>query len=159
MAENPCGLSRTGERLTGVERSRCFLVTIIPGDGNTYGLQFSETNGIPENTALVATISPVNLSRFTGAIRDALRASNLPDTSVGPNQVKPIHIDEAPGVHLVLTVLAVQSLKRRARCREIIDGIAAMGDGEAYYWYAKVTHPDIGGRCLRSLRLLLSNDS
>jgi hypothetical protein len=140
------------------EKRRGFRVTVTRSDGTSYGLRIAETNGQPNHTNLVATVRPVDLARLNETVQAVLRASKKPVTSIGPSRQKPIDIDEAPGVRLALTTLAVEPVRRRDRSREIVDGIASMSDEEAYYWYAKVTHPAAGGRSLRALRLLLSDD-
>lgn len=140
------------------EKRRGFRVTVVHSDGTRYGLRIAETNGLPENTKLVATVRPADFPRLNETVQAVLRASNKPVTSIGPSRQKPVDIDEAAGVRLALTALALEPVRRRDRSREIVAGIASMSDEEAYYWYAKVTHPDAGGRSLRALRLLLSDD-
>lgn len=143
---------------TPKEKRRGFRVTVTQSDGNSFGLRIAETNGQPDHTNLVATVRASDLSRLNDTLQAVLRASKKPVTSIGPSRQKPVDIDEAPGVRLALTALAVEPVRRRDRTREIIDGVASMSDEEAYYWYAKVTHPDAGARSLRALRLLLSDD-
>jgi hypothetical protein len=140
------------------EKRRGFRVTVTPSDGTNYGLTIVETNGQPNHTNIVATVRPADRPRLNDTVQAVLRASRKPATTIGPGRQKPIDIEEAPGVRLALTALAVEPVRRRDRSREIVEGIASMSDEEAYYWYAKVTHPDTGGRSLRALRLLLSDD-
>lgn len=150
-------MSRTTAKLPSAKR-RGFRVTVTRSDGTNFGLTIAETNGLPENTKLVAAVRPADFPRLSETIQAVLRASKKPATTIGPSRQKPIDIDEAPGVRLALTALAVEPVRRRDRSREIVEGIASMSDEEAYYWYAKVTHPDAGARRLRALRLLLSDD-
>lgn len=150
-------MSRTRAKSSG-EKRRGFRVTVSQSDGTKYGLTIAETNGHPDHNHIVATVRPADLLRLNDTVQAVLRASKKPATIIGPSRQKPIEIDEAPGVRLALTALAVEPLRRRDRSREIVEGIASMSDEEAYYWYAKVTHPDAGGRSLRALRLLLSDD-
>jgi hypothetical protein len=140
------------------EKRRGFRLTVTHSDGTDYGLTIAETNGHPANTTTVATVRPADLVRINDTVQAVLRASKKPATTIGPSRQKPVDIDEAPGVRLALTALAVEPVRRRDRSREIVAGIASMSDEEAYYWYAKVTHHDTGGRSLRALRLLLSDD-
>ncbi len=139
-------------------RRRGFRLTVIDSDGTTYGLSVAETNGQPDHTTDVATITARELQRLGDTVQTALRSSKKPPTSVHPARRQPVDIDEAPGVRLVLAALAIEPLRRRDRVREILEGVNAMSDEEAYYWYAKVTHPVSGSRCLRAMRLLLSED-
>lgn len=140
------------------EKRRGFHVTVTDSDGTAYGLTIAETNGHADHTQTVAVIRPADLPRLTETIQAALRASKKPPTTIGPSRKQPVDIDEAPGVRLTLTALGIEPLRRRDRAREVIEGITAMSDEEAYYWYAKVTHPDTGNRALRALRLLLADD-
>lgn len=140
------------------EKRRGFRVTVTHSDGINYGLIIAETNGQPDHTNVVATVRPADLLRLNDTVQAVLRASKKPATTIGPSRQKPIDIDEAPGVRLALTALAVAPVRRRDRSREIVEGIATMSDEEAYYWYAKVTHPEAGSRSRRALRLLLSDD-
>lgn len=140
------------------EKRRGFRVTVTDSDGSVYGLTIAETNGHADHTRTVAVIRPADLSRLTDTVQATLRASKKPATTISPSRKQPVDIDEAPGVRLTLTALGIEPLRRRDRVREVIEGIAAMSDEEAYYWYAKATHPDTGKRALRALRLLLADD-
>jgi hypothetical protein len=139
-------------------RRRGFRVTVTQSNGDIYGLRIAETNGHPDHTHTVATVRPADLGRLRETVLAVLRASRRPATTIGPSRRQPVDIDEAPGVRLALTALAVEPVRRRDRAREVVEGIASMSDEEAYYWYAKATRPDTGGRTLRALRLLLSDD-
>lgn len=140
------------------ERPRGFRLTIVPVDGSAYGVSIAETNGTTDHTHTVATVRPDAVQRLSDEVQRALRASRRPTSVVGPSRRQPIDIDEAAGVRLTLAALATEPLRRRDRIGEILEGIAAMSDEEAYYWYAKVTHLQTGTRSLRALRLLLSED-
>lgn len=139
-------------------KHRRFRLTVTAVDGSTYGLAIAETNGQASHTHTVATVRPADIPRLTETLHVTLRASRKPPTAIGPARRRPVDIDEAPGVRLTLAALAVEPLRRRDRVREILEGIVAMSDEEAYYWYAKAAHPHTGPRALRALRLLLSEE-
>jgi hypothetical protein len=140
------------------EKPRGFQLTVLSVDGTSYGVAIAETNGVPDHTHKVATIRPDAVVRLTDEIQRALRASRRPTTTIGPTRRKPVDIVEAAGVRLTLAALATEPVRRRDRVREILEGLAAMSDEEAYYWYGKVTRERAGARALRSLRLLLAED-
>ena len=104
------------------EKRRGFRLKVIQSDGDSYGLSIAETNGHPDHTNLVATVRPTDLARLNETVQAVLRASKKPVTSIGPSRQKPVEIDEAPGVRLALTALAVEPVRRRDRSREIVDG-------------------------------------
>jgi hypothetical protein len=65
---------------------------------------------------------------------------------------------EPAGVRLALAINAAAPLNRPSRRQSVLEGISAMSEEEAYYWYAKTTRPESGTRALRALRILLADD-
>ena len=137
---------------------RGFLLQVEPVDTDTYGLRLEETNGLPEHTTVVAHLGPDRLTPFLGALRTALRDSGHPATIVGPTRRKPVPLGEAAAVRFALAVNAAAPLTRPLRRLTVIEGVTAMSDEEAYYWYAKTRRPESGPRALRALRILLADD-
>lgn len=138
--------------------TRGFRLTIERFGTDTYGLRLDETNGTPDNNSLAARLTPDRLSPFLPALRAALRESGHPHTIVGPARKVPVMLVEPAGVRLALAINAGVPLNRPSRRQSVLEGIAAMSDEEAYYWYAKTTRPDSGSRALRALRILLADD-
>ena len=137
---------------------RGFRLQVEPADTDTYGVRLEETNGIPDHTTVVAHLSPDRLTPFLGALRSALRDSGHAPTIVGPSRRKPVPLGEAAAVRLALAVNAAAPLNRPVRRLAVIEGVTAMSDEEAYYWYSKTRRPDSGPRALRALRILLADD-
>ena len=144
--------------MTPLATHRGFRIQVEPAGTDSYGLRLEETNGTPENTKLAARLAPDRLTPFLGAIRTALRDSGHPLTILGPTRRKPITLNEAAAVRLALAVNAASPLNRTIRRLSVIEGVSAMSDEEAYYWYAKSTRSESGPRALRALRILLADD-
>jgi hypothetical protein len=138
--------------------NRGFRLTIERSDSDTYGLKLEETNGRPEHTTLAARLSPDHLAPFLQTLRVALRESGHPHTVVGPSRKAPVVLAEPAGVRFALAIKAAAPLNRPSRRQAVLEGIAAMSDEEAYYWYAKTTRHESGARALRALRVLLADD-
>jgi hypothetical protein len=138
---------------------RGFRLQVERANTDTYGLRLEETNGTPEHTAVAARLGPDRLPPFLGALSAALRESGHPLTIVGPTRSKPIPLGEAAAVRFALAINAAAPLARPLRRLAVLEGVAAMSDEEAYYWYAKTTRTDRGPRALRALRVLLADDN
>lgn len=138
---------------------RGFRLQVEPAGTDTYGLRLEETNGLPEHTTVAARLGPGRLTPFLGALRTALRDSGHPPTIIGPTRRKPVSLGEAAAVRFALAVNAAAPLTRTVRRLTVIEGVTAMSDEEAYYWYAKTRRPESGARALRALRILLADDN
>ncbi len=138
--------------------ARGFRLQVQAVDTDTYALRVEETNGTRANTTIAAALDAHRVTTFGGALRCALRESGHPPTILGPTRRKPIPLAEAAGVRLALTINAAGGLAKPARRLSVLEGVSAMSDEEAYYWYAKTTRPRSGTRALRALRILLADD-
>lgn len=138
--------------------NRGFRLAIERVDTDSYGLRLEETNGTPEHTTVAAHLSARGLTPLMPALRTALRESGHPHTIVGPSRRAPVVLTEPAGVRLALAINAAAPLTRPNRRASVLEGVSAMSDEEAYYWYAKTGRPDSGTRALRALRILLADD-
>ena len=146
--------------MTGtIPAHRGFRLVVQPVDTDSYGLLILETNSLPEHSAIVARLTAELLTPFLGTLRAALRDSGHPPTIVGPSRRKAVALDEAAAIRFALAVNAAAPLTRPIRRLTVIEGVSAMSDEEAYYWYAKTTRKDSGRRALRALRILLADDN
>ena len=71
---------------------------------------------------------------------------------------KPFYLDELTGLRLGLTLLAVKPLTRHDRIEAIGQGVQAMGDEEAYYWFSKCSAGPDALRAQKALRVLLAGE-
>jgi len=90
----------------------------------------------------------------------ALRANGYRATNLAraAGSDRPFYLDELTGLRLALILLAVRPLKRHERIEAIGQGVQAMGDEEAYYWFAKCSGGAGAQRAQRALRILLSGE-
>jgi len=96
---------------------------------------------------------------------NALRANGYKGTdlarsagAVGTPGEKPFYLDELSGLRLALILLAVKPLARHERIEAIGQGVQAMGDEEAYYWFSKCSAGPDAPRAQRALRVLLAGE-
>ena len=143
-------------RLTA-RRPRGFRLVVLPEGANVYGIRLEEANGADHDPEPVATVGADRLSRVTPSVMEALQRSRIPRSQLNPNRKSPIRIEEAAGVRLALSLLAVEPVVKPARVEALLGGISAMSDEEAYYWYAKCMGKQ-AARARRALRLLLAEE-
>ncbi len=88
----------------------------------------------------------------------ALRANGYRATDLAQTAGRdtPFYLDEPTGVRLALIFLAVKPLSRFDRIEAIREGVQAMGEEEAYYWFSKCTGGPGARRAQRALRALLA---
>jgi hypothetical protein len=89
----------------------------------------------------------------------ALRAAGYRATDLArAGRERPFYLDEPTGVRLALVLMAVKPLARPDRMEAIAEGIRAMGDEEAYYWFSKCSAGPDPQRAQRALRVLLAGE-
>lgn len=90
----------------------------------------------------------------------ALRANGYRATELAraAGSEKPFYLNEPTGVRLALILLAVKPLGRHDRIEAIGQGIHAMGDEEAYYWFSKCSAGPDATRAQKALRVLLAQE-
>lgn len=89
---------------------------------------------------------------------NALRTNGYKATDLAraAGSEKPFYLDELTGLRLALILLAVKPLTRHDRIEAIGQGVQAMGDEEAYYWFSKCSAGPDAVRVQRALRILLA---
>jgi hypothetical protein len=91
---------------------------------------------------------------------NALRANGYKATGLaraaGDNT--PFYLDELTGLRLALILLAVKPLTRHERIEAVGQGVQAMGDEEAYYWFSKCSAGPDALRAQKALRILLAGE-
>lgn len=90
----------------------------------------------------------------------ALRANGYKATDLAraAGSEKPFYLDELIGLRLALILLAVKPLTRHDRIEAIGQGVQAMGDEEAYYWFSKCSAGPDAPSAQRALRILLAGE-
>ena len=91
---------------------------------------------------------------------NALRANGYKGTDLAraAGSDVPFYLDELTGLRLALILLAVKPLARHDRIEAIGQGVQAMGDEEAYYWFSKCSAGPDAARAQRALRVLLAGE-
>lgn len=90
------------------------------------------------------------------AVYQCLRSNNYDPQTLSHTRQKPYVLDEQSGVSLALLFQTLQPLSKPERIANITDGITAMSDEEAHYWFAKVNN---GKKrpALKAMRVLLGD--
>ncbi len=141
------------------EAPRAFRITILPGNGDTYGLHLEETYGANGHSLAthITTATPGQTGRITDAIFAAVQGSGHARSVLAFTRTAPIRLDEADGVRLALHLLATQPVAKHARVRALIAGVNSMSTEETYYWYSKCIGTD-ASRARKAIRTLLADD-
>ena len=90
------------------------------------------------------------------AIYKALKANNYDPKTLSHKRQTPYVLDEESGVNLALLFQTLQPLSKPERIAYITEGITAMSNEEAHYWFAKVSN---GKKrpALKAMRVLLGD--
>lgn len=143
---------------TTPQKPRGFRLLVRPEGPDAYGLRLEETNGRPETTPiLVCQLDWKATRRILPSVMEAIRASRLARSVLGPQRQKPVMLDESAGVRLALALLATGPVSKRRRVDAMAAAVADMSTEEAYYWYAKCMGQQ-AARARRALRLLLAEE-
>ena len=74
--------------------------------------------------------------------------------TLGHKRQKPYVLDEQSGVSMALLSQTLQPLSKPERISNVTDGITAMSNEEAHYWFAKVSNRK-KRPALKAMRVLL----
>lgn len=88
------------------------------------------------------------------AVYQTLKANNYDPKTLSYKRSTPYILSEESGVNLAILFQAVQPLRKESKIVNIRDGIMAMSNEEAHYWFAKISN---GKRspALKAMRVLL----
>ena len=124
----------------------------------TYGLTVNETYGHDPARRLgrpTATIGAASARHILDRAMTAITESGHRSSALAVHRNKPITLDEAAGVRLALTILAVAPVRVADTIRRIAAGVASMSTEETYYWYSLCTG-EHGPTSRKALRVLMS---
>jgi len=90
------------------------------------------------------------------AIYTCLKSNSYDPKTLSRKRQTPYMLDEESGVNLALLFQVLQPLSKPERIANITEGITAMSNEEAHYWFAKVSN---GKRspALKAMRVLLGD--
>jgi hypothetical protein len=88
------------------------------------------------------------------AVYQTLKSNNYDPKTLSYKRSSPYILTEGSGVSLAILFLAIQPIKKEDKIANIRDGIMAMSNEEAHYWFAKISN---GKRspALKAMRILL----
>jgi len=85
-----------------------------------------------------------------------LKGNNYDPKSLSQQRQSPYILSEESGVTLAILFQSLQPLSKTERIANIADGIMAMSNEEAHYWFAKIANGH-RSNALKALRILLGD--
>ena len=95
---------------------------------------------------------------LTETLLNALKKQGYRPTELSLKRKAPFILSEAPGVRLAILFLTLKPMSKPGRMEEVVAGVDAMSDEEAYYWYAKCLNGPQSQRTRKALRILLAEE-
>lgn len=146
---------------------RPFALYAIAENGGGYRValyQWPARNGGPDRRAPGALWGTELGGDRLRAVADHLLAAlhangyRATDLARAAGRETPFYLDELTGVRLALILMTVRPLARHDRIEAIAQGIRAMSDEEAYYWFSKCSAGPDAARAQKALRVLLADE-
>jgi hypothetical protein len=139
-----------------------FQLRVVPLDNNNFALELYQCAykkaGEKKRPAAkrVGRLKGNNLIQSRQLIYTALKANQYDPKTLSHKRQTPYILSEESGVMLAILFQALQPLSKPERIANISDGIMAMSNEEAQYWFAKIAS---GKRstALKALRVLLGD--
>lgn len=125
---------------------------------DAYGLAVSETHGHDPVHRLgrpAATLGAASARHILDRAMAAITESGQRPNVLAIHRNKPIPLNEAAGVRLALTILAIAPVRAAGTIRRIAAGVARMSTEETYYWYS-LCSGERATTSRKALRVLLS---
>jgi sulfur transfer complex TusBCD TusB component (DsrH family) len=139
-----------------------FQLKVVPTDNNNFALELYQCAykkaGEKKRPAAkrIGKLKGNALVLARQAIYSALKANNYDPKTLSYNRSSPYVLEEQSGVSLALLFQTLQPLSKSDRIANIANGVMAMSNEEAHYWFAKVSN---GRRsnALKAIRVLLGD--
>jgi len=139
-----------------------FQLRVVPLDNNNFALELYQCAykkaGEKKRPAAkrVGRLKGNSLIQSRQLIYTALKANQYDPKTLSHKRQTPYILSEESGVMLAILFQALQPLSKPERIANISDGIMAMSNEEAHYWFAKIAN---GKRstALKALRVLLGD--
>jgi len=140
-----------------------FELRVIPDGLSDYWLALYEmparTRNLEGNShewRLVVRVHGTPMRAVIDQVLSAIKQAGYRASDLSRSRKAPFQLSEEPGVRLGLLMHAVKPLRKTARMTDISERVRAMTEEEAYYWFSKTADKDIGRRCRKAMRILLS---
>lgn len=139
-----------------------FQLRVVPLDNNNFALELYQCAykkaGEKKRPAAkrVGRLKGNSLIQSRQLIYTALKANQYDPKTLSYKRQTPYILSEESGVMLAILFQALQPLSKPERIANITDGVMAMSNEEAHYWFAKIAN---GKRstALKALRVLLGD--
>ncbi len=139
-----------------------FQLRVVPLDNNNFALELYQCAykkaGEKKRPAAkrVGRLKGNSLIQSRQLIYTALKANQYDPKTLSHKRQTPYILSEESGVMLAILFQALQPLSKPERIANITDGVMAMSNEEAHYWFAKIAN---GKRstALKALRVLLGD--
>ena len=139
-----------------------FQLRVVPTDNNNFALELYQCAykqaGEKKRPAAkrIGKLKGHALVLTRQAIYAALKANKYDPKTLKCDRQAPYVLDEQSGVSLALLFQTVQPLSKEERIANIANGVTAMSNEEAHYWFAKVSNGN-KGNALKAIRVLLGD--
>lgn len=139
-----------------------FQLRVVPTDNNNFALELyqcaykkaGESKRPPAKR--IGRLKGNTLVQARQAIYTCLKANRYDPRTLSHQRQTPYVLDEESGVNLALLFQTIQPLSKPERIANIANGISAMSNEEAHYWFAKVSNGKRGA-ALKAIRVLLGD--
>lgn len=139
-----------------------FQLRIVPLDNNNFALELYQCAykkaGEKKRPAAkrIGRLKGNALVQARQPIYTALKANNYDPKTLSHKRQAPYILTEESGVNLAILFQALPPLSKPERIANITNGVMAMSNEEAHYWFAKIAN---GKRstALKALRVLLGD--
>jgi hypothetical protein len=139
-----------------------FQLRVVPTDNNNFALELYQCAykqaGEKKRPAAkrIGKLKGNVLVLTRQAIYAALKANKYDPKTLKCDRQAPYVLDEESGVSLALLFQTVQPLSKQERIANIANGVTAMSNEEAHYWFAKVSNGS-KRNALKAIRVLLGD--
>ncbi len=139
-----------------------FQLRVVPTDNNNFALELYQCAykqaGEKKRPAAkrIGKLKGKALVLTRQAIYAALKANKYDPKTLKYDRQAPYILDERSGVSLALLFQTVQPLSKEERIANIANGVIAMSNEEAHYWFAKVSNGH-KRNALKAIRVLLGD--
>lgn len=139
-----------------------FQLRVVPIDNNNFALELYQCAykkaGEKKRPAAkrIGRLKGNALILSRQAIYSCLKANNYEPKTLSYKRSSPYILSEESGVNLALLFQALQPLSKPDRIANITNGITAMGNEEAHYWFAKISSGK-PSTALKAMRVLLGD--
>ncbi len=139
-----------------------FQLRIVPLDNNNFALELYQCAykkaGEKKRPAAkrIGRLKGNALVQARQSIYTALKANHYDPKSLSYQRQSPYILSEESGVNLALLFQALQPLSKLERIANITEGVMAMSNEEAHYWFAKIANGN-RSNALKALRILLGD--